>query len=270
MKTIKVEKFVEGIESIYVEQPSYQLGHDGSDGTCDCIGMVRGALERGGATGVTHMRGTNDAARNAIQNLQQLQSSAPLCVGDVVLKVRDKDDKDYPLPDKYRKGGSAYDAKVGETNFTHIGTVTSVNPLVITHMTSPKPKKDKSIKGWTWFGELPWVEYGVSPDPGPEPEKQYATVVSENGKPVKMREKPSTSCKLYWEVPVGSEVLVYDWGDQWSKIRWAGQDGYMMSQFLRPVGGSDLYTVIVPNLTLYQADALIANYPGAYKQVERG
>ena len=270
MKTIKAEKYIEGVESIYTEQPSYELGHDGSDGKCDCIGMCRGGLERGGATGVTHMRGTNDAARNAIRNLQQLESSVPLCVGDVVLKTRDKDDKSMPLPDKYRKGGSAYDAKVGETNFTHIGTVTQVDPLVITHMTSPTAKKDKSIKNWSWFGELPWVEYGAAPEPQPEPTEQYAIVVSENGKPVKMRAKPSTSCRLYWEVPNGSEVTVHEWGDDWSRIRWAGQDGYMMSCFLRPVGSGELYTVVIPNLTVYQADALIAMYPGAYKEQERG
>ena len=44
MKQITPEKYVEGINSIYIEQPTYRTGGDGSDGTCDCIGMVRGAL----------------------------------------------------------------------------------------------------------------------------------------------------------------------------------------------------------------------------------
>ena len=109
-----------------------------------------------------------------------------------------------------------------------------------------------------------------SPEPEPVPEPQYATVVSENGKPVKMRAKPSTKCSLYWEVPVGSEVMVYEWGDQWSRIRWAGQDGYMMTEFLRPIGGSELYTVIIPHLILYQAQALMDRYPGSHMEVERG
>ena len=272
MSTIKVDKYIEGVESIYVEQPDYQEGHDGSDGLCDCIGICRGGLERGGAKGVTHMRGTNDAARNVIQNLQELKSDDPLCVGDIVMKVRDKDDPNMRLPNRYREGGSAYDPKWGETNFTHIGTVTSVNPLVITHMTSPKPKKDKSIKGWTYYGELPWVEYGTAPEPEPEPEPEveYAMVYAKNGKPVKMRAKPSTKCSLYWEVPVGSIVIVDKWGDEWSNITWNDIMGYMMTCFLTPCGDSGLYTVTVPHLTAEQADSLISVFPGAYKEPERG
>ena len=109
MKQISAEKYVEGVESIYVEKPKYETGHDGSDGLCDCIGMCRGGLKRGGATDVTNMRGTNQAARKTIRNLQKIASSAQLKAGDVVLKTRDKDDKSMPLPDKYRKGGSEYD-----------------------------------------------------------------------------------------------------------------------------------------------------------------
>ena len=48
MKTISAEKYVEGVNSIYIEQPTYRTGGDGSDGTCDCIGMCRGALKRSG------------------------------------------------------------------------------------------------------------------------------------------------------------------------------------------------------------------------------
>ena len=97
-----------------------------------------------------------------------------------------------------------------------------------------------------------------------------AIVYSDNGKPVKMRAKPSTKCSLYWLVPVGSEVLVDEWGDEWSKITWSDIMGYMMTKFLRPTGGGDLYTVTVPHLTLYQAEALIEQYPGSSKTVERG
>ena len=273
MKTVKGKAYIDGVESIYVEQPKYQEGHDGSDGLCDCIGMCRGALKRAGATDITNMRGTNQAARKTIQKLAIIDYVKNLRVGDVVLKTRDKDDPNMPLPDKYKKGGSEYDPVVGETNFTHIGTITCLDPLEITHMTSPTAKKDKSLKGWSYYGRLPWVDYDSEPEPepGPEPEPQtYAIVVSENGKPVKMRAKPSTKCRLYWEVPVGSEVLILAWEDNWCHIMWAGQTGYMMSAFLRPTGGSDLYTVIIPNLTVYQAEALLERYPGSHMEIERG
>lgn len=273
MSTISVEKYIDGIESIYVEQPSYQTGHDGSDGLCDCIGMCRGALKRGGATDVKNMRGTNQAARKTIQNLMKIESSAILKVGQVVMKVRDKDDPSMPLPAQYRKGGSDYDPTWGEINFTHIGTVTQNNPLIITHMTSPSAKQDKSIKGWSYVGDLPYVSSEPSPGPGPEPQPvvpDAAIVTAEKGDKVKMRAKPSLKCSLYWEVRVGSRVAVYEWGDEWSNIAWNGIRGYMLTKFLRESGGNQLYVVTVPHLTLYEADALIERYPGAYKELERG
>ena len=265
---VSAEKYVEGVNSIYSERPDYAEGHDGSDGKCDCIGMCRGGLERAGVTDVKNMRGTNQAARKTIQNLQLIESEKQLLLGDVVLKIRDKDDKSMPLPDRYRQGGADYDPRFGETNFTHIGTVTRTNPLEITHMTSPTAQKDTKLKGWTYFGELPWVAKEPSPGPGPEPVEQWATVLSENGTPVKMRAKPSTSCRLYGEVPCGSQVIVHEKGDEWSRIRWAGQDGYMMTKFLIFGGTGDTYRVTIPGLTFSQAEELCGQWSGATMEKE--
>ena len=276
MKTVSALKYIEGVNSIYEEMPTYEEGHDGSDGKCDCIGMCRGGLIRAGATDVKNMRGTNQAARKAIDNLRRFTKVSALQVGSVVLKVRDKNDTNMPLPDRYRKGGADYDPEIGEVNFTHIGTVTGLDPLTITHMTTPKPMKDTSIKGWTYAGELMAVDYsdqpdpGPDPDPGPEPEPSYARVWSENGKPVKMRAKPSANCNLYDYVPYGSivEVLAKDCstdkqGNKWSQISYGSRDGwYMMSEFLLFNDGS--YCVIVPGLTKEQAEQLVLQYPGAY------
>lgn len=273
-KKVSAEKYREGVESIYVEQPKYETGHDGSDGLCDCIGMCRGGLKRAGATNVTNMRGTNQAARNAIQDLRKIESSAGFLVGDVVLKTRDKDDRSMPLPEQYRKGGSGYDPDVGETNFTHIGTVTGINPLIITHMTTPTAKQDRSIKNWSWRGKLPWVEYSdPKPEPNPAPDNgtEYATVTAESGSTVKMRAEPSTACRLYWDVPVGAEVRVYDWdastdknGVTWSRIQWAGQDGYMMKKFLRTEDGNGgSWTVTIRNLTFEEAEQLCMDWSDA-------
>lgn len=273
MSKISVDAFLDGIESIYVEQPKYQTGHDGSDGTCDCIGMPRGALKRKGVTNIKNFSGTNLAARKTIQDMKKIGSASELQLGDVVLKTRDKDDPDMPLPDRYRKGRADYDPTWGETNFTHIGTVTGVNPLVITHMTSPTAKKDTSLGNWKYVGKLPWVDYGEQP--GPEPVTEWATVYAENGKPVKMRAKPSTSCRLYWEVPVGSQVMVLEPGKQWCHIQWAGQAGYMKTEFLIMEDGDDpgsepTFMVIIRGLDMTQAKAISANYPGNSEIIEEG
>ena len=271
MGRISPEKYVEGVNSIYTEQPEYQLGHDGSDGKCDCIGMCRGALKREGVTGVTNMSGTNLAARKTINYLEKIGSAKDLRLGDVVLKTRDKDDASMPLPDRYRKGHADYDPNVGETNFTHIGTVTMEDPLEITHMTSPTAKKDTKIGNWKYKGELPWVDYGEEPGPGPDPGPgtEWAIVWAESGSTVKMRAKPSTDCRLYWDVPIGSQVILTEQGGTWSKIIWAGQAGYMMTRFLI-IGNEEKYTVTIPNLSKEAAEELCSQWSGATMEIQRG
>ena len=261
MKQITQDEYCEGVESIYIEQPEYDSGDDGSNGKCDCIGMGRGALIRKGITEdeIKGMNGTNYALRHTFLNVQKIKSEKQLRKGDIVLKTRDKDDKSMRLPDKYRKGGSDYSEKWGETNCTHYGTVTKEWPnLEITHMTSPTAKKDYKLGNWSLFGQLPWVRYG-------EEEKQvieWATVWAEKGSTVKMRAKPSTLCRLYWEVPVGAQVVLMNQGETWSEIIYAGQSGYMMTKFLREGEAVPLYTVTIKGLTKEQAEELARTYGG--------
>lgn len=266
MSKISVEKYIEGVESIYTEKPTYKVGHDGSDGECDCIGMCRGGLKRGGATGVKNMGGTNTAARKAIGGLTEISSTAQLQLGDVVLKVRDPDDPDMPLPDKFRKGGTDYDPVWGETNFTHIGTVTGVAPLEITHMTSPTAKKDTKIGSWKYFGILPWVDSDVpAPEPQPEPVEpsNKATVFFHSGSTVNMRKYPNIGAALVERVPIGEEVEVIQYGADWTKIKWRYWTGYMQTRFL--VFDGDVppiyYTVTIPGLSKEQAEAIVAEHP---------
>lgn len=261
MKKISVDKYVEGVNSIYIEQPAYEKGCDGSNGKCDCIGMCRGALIREGAEGIKGMNGTNYAARHTILDLQKIKKVDQLQVGDIVMKVRDKDDANMRLPDQYRKGGNDYSQKWGETNFTHIGTVTQINPLRITHMTSPTAKIDTGLGNWTYFGRLPWVDYKNKQETE-DLVVGWATVWAEKGSTVKMRAKPSTLCRLYWEVPVGAQVVLVEPEDTWSGIIYAGQSGYMMTKFLREGEQVPLYTVTIKGLTKEQAEELARTYGG--------
>lgn len=266
MKTVFVDEFIKGVKSIYVEKPSYQLGHDGSDGTCDCIGMVRGGLKRAGATDLIGLSGTNYAARYTIKELHLIEDAKSLRVGDVVLKTRPADDPSMPLPDKYKKGGAAYNGDL--TNYTHIGTVTKVNPLEITHMTSPTATVDTKVGKWKYTGSLPWVSDESPVDPDDPSDPQTATVSAPSGKTVKMRQKPSISCRMYWNVPIGETVIVDSYGSEWSQITWNAITGYMMSKFLDLDGV--FFAVVIPRLTKSQADALVQQYPGAFIEEERG
>lgn len=267
MKRITPDEYVEGVYSIYDEMPDYETGGDGSDNKCDCIGMGRGALERKGVENVTGMKGTNHALRHTFQNVQKIKSEKQLRKGDIVLKTRDKDDKSMRLPDQYRKGGSDYSKTWGETNCTHYGSVTKEYPnLEITHMTSPKPKKDYSLGNWTLFGQLPWIDYsGETQD---EPQTEWVRVYAENGKPVKMRQKPSITCRTWWEVPCGAEVILEEPGDTWSKITWAGRTGYMKTKFLRAedITTTITYTVTVSGVTGAVAKEIVSKYGGTIEE----
>lgn len=112
------------------------------------------------------------------------------------------------------------------------------------------------------------INQGKDPDPEPEPpaEPEYAIVVAESGSTVKMRAKPTQDCRLYWDVPIGAEVIVDEWDaatdkkkQKWSRITWAGQEGWMISEFLREEDeeqAADSWTVIIPGLTKEQAERL--------------
>ena len=47
---VKLDAFLKNADQIAAESPSYKLGHDGSDGECDCIGLIIGAIRRSGGT----------------------------------------------------------------------------------------------------------------------------------------------------------------------------------------------------------------------------
>ena len=136
-------------------------------------------------------------------------------------------------------------------------------------MTSPTAKKDTKLGKWTYVAVLPWVELDVAPDPPPEPVTQTATVVAKSGTTVKMRAKPSTSCALYWDVPIGSTVIVDQRGNEWTEITYADRMGWMMTKFLSFEPSTELlWTAHIPFLTESQAQALLAQYPGSWMTSE--
>ena len=119
--------------------------------------------------------------------------------------------------------------------------------------------------GWNRIGLPPWVDYGITSESGADasgaeqdaPEgasggedeeltigtptaliPYYATVVSPDGGPVKLRKSASRNESRYWLVNPGAWVLVNRVKDDWSLITAICTDGYqrrayMMSRFLR-------------------------------------
>lgn len=100
-----------------------------------------------------------------------------------------------------------------------------------------------TAKKWTHWGELK----GVSYEEGGEKTMTARVVLpaGKSGRTVNMREKPSTSSPIEKQVPVGSEVDLYEDQGQWCRIGYKGQTGYMMSDYLEygqqdETGGADL------------------------------
>lgn len=157
--------------------------------------------------------------------------------------------------------------------------------------------------GWNIIGLWRAVDYGErinailnggdAPDPGPdpgpeptpEPEPEIARVWSPNGKPVNTRKGPDESYALSkaGKIPAGALVDILSektnkQGEQWARISWQDQRAavwhcWIKREFLRPVESPPevtLYTVTIPYLTEYAAEALIQRYPGAWKTEQKG
>ena len=247
-----LEAFIAQVEAIAQASPVYRLGGDGSDGTCDCIGLVIGAIRRAGGSW-TGTHGSNYAARYEMRELLPVTDAGELCLGDVVYKARTPGQAGYALPERYKKGPDQRD-------YYHVGVVTATSPLEITHCTSPGIVRDTKLGKWTYRGRLEKVDYDGTE--GMETMVQTATVVADSGSTVKMRSKPSTSDGLYWEVPVGAEVQVAEITGGWAKVRYGDRTGYMMAAFLdmdgqeAPEEGGSAESVAGGGLVTVQRSAL--------------
>ena len=241
-----VKEFLAKIQVIKDLNPAYKQPGDGSNGVCDCIGLIIGAIRRMGLKW-NGIHGSNYAARYETVDLEEVRSTEQLELGDLVYKACEKGSlkHKWDLPQRYWKGGKYYNGDLKD--YYHVGVVTKVNPLNITHMTSPRMKVDTNLNGgWNYHGKAKpiWNAASNKPSetkptvPADTPtDGCTAVVVSDNGKPVKMREYPSTSCRTWDALPVGTVVTIDEPGETWAKISYGRRKGwYMMSQFLDVVG----------------------------------
>lgn len=251
-----LEAFIAQVEAIAQASPVYRLGGDGSDGTCDCIGLVIGAIRRAGGSW-TGTHGSNYAARYEMRELLPVTDAGELCLGDVVYKARTPGQAGYALPERYKNDPDQRD-------YYHVGVVTATSPLEITHCTGPGIVRDTKLGKWTYRGRLKKVGYDSAE--GVETMAQEAKVTAASGSTVKMRSKPSASDRLYWEVPVGAEVQVAEVTGSWAKVRYGDRTGYMMTDFLAldaqepPEVGGTAETMTGGELITVQRAALQAVY----------
>lgn len=205
----------------------YESGHDGSDGYSDCIGLIIGAVRLAGGSW-PGVHGSNWAARNAMETFGRIADASKMFLGEIVYKAKEPGEDGYSLPDRYKNSGDLRD-------YYHVGVVTGVDPLEITHCTGVPGgiKFDTQMGNWRWGGKLKYVEYSEESGGSMKDEALYkAKVVAEKGKTVNMRKNPSTSSGVLLEVKIGETVDVLDVLDGWSEIAYRGNRGYMMSKYL--------------------------------------
>ena len=239
---IALKDFLKCVEANAKRIKGYQLGHDGSDGKSDCIGLIIGAVKLAGEKWPgTH--GSNWAARHAMDKIAYIPNTDELFLGEIVYRAYEPWDDKYDLPSHYDSSGDALD-------YYHVGVVTSVRPLIITHCTGVPGgiARDLNIGQWRYGGKLKYVDYDSSTE-GAEKAmsgKTYtATVHSDNGKPVNWRSGPGKSYPLIDQLAVGSTVTVIDTvadAPLWLAVQYRGRIGYMMSVYLMPADEYDTET----------------------------
>ena len=220
---IQLSTFLGNIQKIVDAHPSYELGQDGSRGSCDCIGLIIGAVRRSGEKWPgTH--GSNWTARN---RMTTFHSPAPLELGGIVYKAHEPGAIANDLPD-------AYKGHPDQRDYYHVGVITSVSPLRITHCTGGTTngiKIDTKIGAWRYGGRLDGLDY-ESKEETPPMDLLTAIVTAESGKSVRMRASPSLQAITRANVPLGSTVEVLQKDTDWWEIRYGSIQGWMLAQFL--------------------------------------
>ena len=239
-----VKKFLEKVLQIFNTNPKRREPGDGSDGYCDCIGLIIGAIRRMGLKW-TGIHGSNWAARKEIVNLQPIKSQSQLKPGDIVLKAVEKGKSGWKLPSRYQQGGKYYNGDLRD--YYHAGVVCSVSPFQIRHMSS-KMTIDTKVNvyyPWTHFGqsrqlvEAAQDEPTPAPTPTPEPTPgtgKKAVVIAKSGSTVNMRVGPSLKKRIIVRIALGQTVDIVAPGEEWCEVIYDHFQGYMMAEFLDIIG----------------------------------
>ena len=222
MSELMRETYAKTARLIADEQPEYRLGGDGSDGTCDCVGLGIGALRRMGI-GYDGLHGSNWAARYEAVELWEIRDVRQLRIGDNVLKSREPGEAKWDLPDRY---GDDPDRR----DYYHMGVVISVDPLRIVHMTSPTAKTD-TVLG-TWKHAFLWRQLNEQRKEANEMTVLYEAFIATQKDPLNLRATPGG--RKIGEMPKGGVAEVLSEGE-WAMVRHGDMIGYCDSRYLEKI-----------------------------------
>lgn len=225
---VNLDAFLSAVDAIQAESPAYRSGGKAEDGTCDCIGLIIGALNRCGVKW-PGIHGSNWAARNAMAWLLPVSDASDLTVGDIVYKGKRPGESGYALPDRYASDPDRND-------YYHVGVVRSISPLRIIHCTSPGGvTTDTKVGKWAYRGGLTLLDRSACEESSAAVVPGTATVTASSGSTVNLRTSASKRGKVLTKIPVGNDVTVLDVNGEWAKIQFP-VTGYIMLDFLKMKG----------------------------------
>ena len=243
---ITLPDFIRGIEDNAKRVHTYKQPGDGSNGECDCIGLIIGGKRLAGGKW-TGSHGSNYSARFQMDSLERIYEQGDLFIGEIVYKKLEPGESGYNLPAKYKEGGAAYTGDLRD--YYHVGVVTDISPVEITHCSSPGGPifRDTKLGKWAFGGRLKDVDYGEVAKAAPTEEMTGMVTVSGGNanEPVNMRKSRNTSSARLDQIPQGTSVKLLDADTEWAHIVYKGKTGYVLTKFVH--SGEDQGEAAVKN-----------------------
>ena len=224
---IPVKDLVAVFQKMYAEKWKYTWGA-ASKGNVDCSGAFVYAF---GLYNYIIPHGSNAIARKkVIGEMLPISDAKP---GMAAFKLRKKEEIGYSLPEKYRTGGSEFNGDLND--YCHIGLVDKDPRYVLNAKgTNYGFCRDKLSpeNGWDCVAYLWNVDYMNGKDDQKMETAKVVLPTGATGNTVRMRRGANTKSDVIANVPVGATVNVLSDMGQWMYIVYAGNDGYMMSDYL--------------------------------------
>lgn len=195
-------------------------------------------------------RGSNEMIRSVIQDIQEMDDK--ICAGDIVFWVK----SDGNEPERYKKGGEAYDEKFMNWNASHVGIYLGNEYIAesarsIGHWSITKLKKRKP----NYYGRHPEIQYTTNGNEFIDTIKElinndskqtenksventintltYAVVNTTKGR-LNLRKQALDNATLLGRIERGQIVKIIDENNDWCRV--ISLDGkflgYAMSKFL--------------------------------------
>ena len=233
MAKIPVQGLIDIFQTMYKEKWPYIWGKS-EKGCVDCSGAFVYAYRKYDKT-IYH--GSNRIARVYVDKLLPISEAKP---GMAAFKVRHPGDLYYELRAEYQKGGKYYNGTLDD--YYHIGLVDS-DPNYVLNAKGEKSGFCRDPIGgkrpWAYVAYLKAVDYGTEQGDEKSMEQEVIIRGGHAGSPINLRASASTSAKIIETIPQNSSATLLGTDGSWSKIKYEGKTGYVMTKF---VGSSDIPT----------------------------